>query len=48
MVSCYKISSRQIRHSISIGWAVLQGLPVVLMSGRETSMQVTEDYGDTT
>jgi len=38
----------QIRHSISVGRAVLQGLPMVLMSKREASMQVAEDYVHTT
>lgn len=38
----------QIRHSVSVGRAVLQGLPMVLMSKREASMQVAEDYIRTT
>jgi chromosome partitioning protein len=33
-----------IRHSISVGRAVMQGLPLVLMSKREASMNVAEDY----
>ena len=33
-----------IRHSVSIGRAVMQGLPMVLMSKREASMTVAEDY----
>lgn len=34
----------QIRHSVTVGRAVLQGLPMVLMSKREASMKVAEDY----
>lgn len=38
------IFPEQIRHSISVGRAVMQGLPMVLMSKREASMTVAEDY----
>ncbi len=34
----------QIRHSVTVGRAVLQGLPMVLMSKREASIKVAEDY----
>ena len=43
-----RVFPEQIRHSISVGRAVLQGLPMVLMSEREASMQVAEDYVHTT
>jgi len=37
-----------IRHSVTVGRAVMQGLPMVLMSKREASMTVAEDYIKTT
>lgn len=38
------IFPEQIRYSITVGRAVMQGLPMVLMSKREASMTVAEDY----
>lgn len=38
------IFPEEIRHSVSVGRAVMQGLPMVLMSKREASMTVAEDY----
>ncbi len=38
----------QIRHSVTVERAVLQGLPMVLMSKREASIKVAEDYIRTT
>ncbi len=42
------IFPEQIHHSVTVGRAVLQGLPMVLMSKREASMKVAEDYIRTT
>ncbi len=42
------IFPEQIRHSVTVGRAVMQGMPLVLMSKREASMPVAEDYIKTT
>jgi chromosome partitioning protein len=42
------IFPEQIRYSVSVGRAVMQGLPMVLMSKREASITVAEDYIKTT
>jgi len=43
-----RIFPEQIRHSVTVGRAVIQGLPMVLMSKREASIKVAEDYIRTT
>ncbi len=43
-----RVFPEHIRHSVTVGRAVIQGLPMVLMSKREASIKVAEDFIRTT